>query len=107
MGSTKKEQYPPQFLKLAKTAKAIGHPARITILRHLSETGYDNNREFMHITQLSESTVYQHLQELKYAGFIREGYIGNDHFYFINHTALEQISLLKSILHHDFRDTGS
>jgi len=35
MGTTRTDLYAPEDLELASWAKALGHPARIAILRHL------------------------------------------------------------------------
>ena len=57
--------------QLARFAKAMGHPARITILQFLAkqETCYfgDINEEL----PIAKATVSQHLKELKDAGLIQ------------------------------------
>jgi ArsR family transcriptional regulator len=98
MGSTKKEQYATKLLIQAKTAKAIGHPARITILEYLAEHGYGNNLHFMLATELSDGTICQHLKELLHAGLIEERFSENLHFYFLCPKALERVKSLENIL---------
>ena len=98
MGSTKKEQYSLTQLRYASIAKAIGHPARVAIIRHLAEMGMSNNYSFMAVTQLAEATVCQHLKELLGAGLIGETFLGNTHCYFLTPEATDDIALLKSVV---------
>lgn len=65
------EDYKADEISLARFAKAMGHPARIVILKYLSslDTCYfgDINKEL----PIAKATVSQHLAELKDAGLIR------------------------------------
>jgi len=58
-------------LKLARFAKALGHPARIAILRHLSSLKSCCFTEIADDLPLAYSTVSEHLTELKNAGLIQ------------------------------------
>lgn len=55
---------------LAKYAKALGHPARIEIIKILVEQKVADFQDFENAIPLSQSTISQHLKELKQAGFI-------------------------------------
>ena len=55
---------------LAAMAKAIGHPARVTILRRLRATDACVS-DIVQGMNLAQSTVSQHLKVLKEAGLIR------------------------------------
>jgi predicted transcriptional regulator len=55
---------------LATAAKAIAHPARIAILQYLLENNNQSCKEIVERLPFSQSTVSQHLAELKVAGFI-------------------------------------
>lgn len=57
--------------KLATIAKALGHPTRITILRHLENQSCCCTGDLVDILPISQSTVSQHLKELKNAGLIQ------------------------------------
>ena len=57
--------------RLAETAKAISHPARIAILRVLAERGSCICGEIVEELPLAQSTVSQHLKALKEAGLIQ------------------------------------
>jgi ArsR family transcriptional regulator len=57
--------------RIAETAKALGHPARIAILRVLAERGTCICGEIVEVLPLAQSTVSQHLKALKEAGLIQ------------------------------------
>lgn len=59
-------------LHLAKLCKALGHPARVIILRFLaSRRGGATCGEIVDQLPLAQSTVSQHLSVLKTAGLVR------------------------------------
>ena len=98
MGATKKQQYSNRQLAYARTAKAIGHPARIAIIEHLAEEGTTNNSACMSVTQLSDATVCQHLNELLGAGLINETFLGNRHVYYLTPEARTHVIRLKQVI---------
>ena len=55
---------------LAKFAKALGHPARIIIIKHLSNQSCCFTGDLLEVLPLAQSTISQHLKELKEAGLI-------------------------------------
>tara|TARA_R110001592_G_scaffold232725_5_gene490155 strand:- start:517 stop:837 length:321 start_codon:yes stop_codon:yes gene_type:complete len=56
---------------LAKFAKALSHPTRIAILKHLENQSCCFTGDLTAIFPLAQSTVSQHLKELKNAGLIQ------------------------------------
>ena len=56
--------------ELAKFAKALGHPTRIKIIKYLSSQSYCHTSELLDFLPLAQSTVSQHLKELKDTGLI-------------------------------------
>jgi len=56
---------------LARLAKAIGHPARVAILRFLTASGDCQCGAIVDQLPLAQATVSQHLKVLKSAGLIR------------------------------------
>ena len=56
--------------ELARLAAALGHPARVAIVRFLHERGECICGEIVEILPLAQSTVSQHLKTLKEAGWI-------------------------------------
>ncbi|TVQ05217.1 MAG: ArsR family transcriptional regulator [Balneolaceae bacterium] len=57
--------------RTAELAKALGHPARIAILRLLSERNTCICGDITDVLPLAQSTVSQHLKALKTAGLIK------------------------------------
>jgi ArsR family transcriptional regulator len=55
----------------AERLKALGHPARLEILRVLAARGMCVCGEVVKVIPLSQATVSQHLKILKEAGLIR------------------------------------
>ena len=71
MGTAKKEEFTSKDNKIAKYAKALGHPARIAILQLLLKKQNCICGDIVDELPLSQSTVSQHLKELKEAGLIK------------------------------------
>ena len=57
--------------ELAMFAKALAHPTRIIILKHLENQSYCFTGDLVDILPLAQSTISQHLKELKNAGLIQ------------------------------------
>ncbi len=71
MALNKKELFNEQDIFLAEMAKSLSHPARIQILRILAEKNTCICGEIVEILPLAQSTVSQHLLELKKAGLVK------------------------------------
>lgn len=63
-------EYSEDTITVAKFAKALGHPARIIILKHLSNQSCCFTGDLLEVLPLAQSTISQHLKELKEAGLI-------------------------------------
>lgn len=70
MGLTKSDNFTARENKLAQYAKALGHPARIAILEMLLKKQTCVCGDIVDELPLSQSTISQHLKELKEAGLI-------------------------------------
>ncbi len=81
--------------ELAELAKALGHPARVAILRELARRNVCVCGEIVDVLPLAQSTVSQHLKELKSAGLISGTVEGVKSCYCINH---DTVSRLKNLL---------
>jgi ArsR family transcriptional regulator len=57
--------------RLAKFARALGHPARVAIMRMLIQTDVCACGDIVSQLPLAQATVSQHLKVLKEAGLIR------------------------------------
>ena len=66
----KREIFEGKLQELAKFAKVISHPARLAILKYLSETKTCISGDISEHLPLSRATVSQHLKELKNFGLI-------------------------------------
>jgi ArsR family transcriptional regulator len=71
MGLTKTEEFTKTQNELASLTKALGHPARIAILQFLIEKNSCVCGDIVDELPLSQSTVSQHLKELKKVGLIK------------------------------------
>ena len=70
--------------ELAEFAKALAHPARIAILKELAGRQTCVCGEIVEVLPLAQSTVSQHLKELKEAGLIQGTVEGVKSCYCIN-----------------------
>jgi len=98
MANNKKEIFGSDSLKLADFAKAVSHPARVEILRILAEKNSCICGEIVLEIPLAQSTVSQHLKELKSAGLISGVIDGPRSCYCLNAQGVEEMSLLFSDL---------
>jgi ArsR family transcriptional regulator len=57
--------------ELARLARALGHPARVEIVRVLARRNTCLCGEIVELMPLAQSTVSQHLKVLKQAGLVR------------------------------------
>jgi DNA-binding transcriptional ArsR family regulator len=71
MGITKTDNFNHLQNRTARLAKALGHPARIAILELLLKKDTCICGGLVEELPLSQSTVSQHLKELKEAGLIK------------------------------------
>ena len=71
MGTSKIEEYTARENKIALYAKALAHPARVAIIQMLLKKQTCICGELVDELPLSQSTVSQHLKELKNAGLIK------------------------------------
>ncbi|WP_210516620.1 ArsR/SmtB family transcription factor [Hymenobacter terricola] len=71
MAAHKREQFTPAEQQIAVIAKALGHPARVAILRLLAQRQSCVCGELVLELPISQSTVSQHLKELKAAGLVQ------------------------------------
>ncbi len=71
MDVIKNKEYGLDQEQLARFAKAMGHPARITILNYLASMDSCYFGEIHNELPIAKATVSQHLKELKDAGLIQ------------------------------------
>ncbi len=83
---------------LAKLAKALGHPARVRILRLLSRKEARVCSQIVDELPLAQSTVSEHLRILKEAGLVRSSQDGPRIGYCINFDGLRRLKALVAII---------
>ncbi len=84
--------------ELAKLAKAIGHPARVRIIRMLSRKEARVCSQIVDELPLAQSTVSEHLRILKEAGLVRSSQDGPRVGYCINFDTLRKLKALIAII---------
>lgn len=84
--------------ELARLGKAIGHPARIRILRMLSRKEARVCSQIVDELPLAQSTVSEHLRILKEAGLIRSRQEGTRVGYCIDFDGLRRLKALVAII---------
>lgn len=100
MGARKAAVFSDTENEIAELAKALGHPARVAILKELARRDVCVCGEIVDTLPLAQSTVSQHLKELKAAGLISGTVEGVKSCYCINWDALKR---LKNLLDDCFR----
>ncbi len=88
MGASKAEYFSEELNSISILAKALGHPARISIIEHLLSVDGCICNDIVDVLPLSQPTVSQHLRELRDAGFIEGEIEGNTICYCLNKDAL-------------------
>src|SRR5512140_3785114 len=84
--------------ELAKLAKALGHPARVRILRMLSRKEARVCSQIVDELPLAQSTVSEHLRILKDAALVRSSQDGPRIGYCINFDGLRRLKALVAII---------
>lgn len=80
--------------ELARLAKALGHPARVAILRRLLAQGECVCGEIVDGLPLAQATVSQHLKVLKEAGLITGEVDGPRVCYCVNEKSVKRVKEL-------------
>jgi DNA-binding transcriptional ArsR family regulator len=107
MGTTKTGEYKQRETDLAKYAKAISHPARIAILNLLIKKQSCICGDIVDELPLSQSTVSQHLKELKEAGIIKGDIEGNSVCYCIDEKVWNRVKLQMNLFFEQYKATPS
>jgi DNA-binding transcriptional ArsR family regulator len=71
MKKSTREFYTAEQKKIARYAKAMGHPVRMYVLELLSKQSCCYSGDLSEILPIAKSTLSQHLKELKEAGLIQ------------------------------------
>ena len=95
MGLTKTAIFTTEQNAIAELAKALGHPARVAILQHLFSMDTCVCGDLVEEIGLAQSTISQHLKELKSVGLIKGNVEGTSVCYCVNR---ENWQAMQSIL---------
>lgn len=107
MAINKKDEFSQKEQDLAAFAKALAHPARIAILKVLAQKNECICGEIVDVLPLAQSTVSQHLKELKNAGLIDGTIDGPRSCYCINWKAFEKFNNELSFLFEKLKTTNA
>jgi DNA-binding transcriptional ArsR family regulator len=92
MGAPKTDHYSDYQNKIARIAKALGHPARVAIVGYLVQKDACICGDIVNELPLAQPTVSQHLKELKNAGIIKGEIEGNTICYCIDEQVIAKIT---------------
>ena len=101
MGISKTNEYNSTDLLIAKYAKALSHPARVAILNLLLKKQACVCGDIVEELPIAQSTVSQHLKELKEAGLIKGDIEGASVCYCID---INEWNKAKEILNNLFQE---
>ena len=107
MVQSKTSLFDKELAEKAELFKALSHPARLQILKFLSETNSCITGDISDEIPLGRTTVNQHLKELKNAGLIQGHIEGVKTMYCINPDRLNDLKqLLVSFLNEIQNEDG-
>jgi ArsR family transcriptional regulator, arsenate/arsenite/antimonite-responsive transcriptional repressor len=83
MGRTKKKSFQADINVISDIYKALGHPARLQIMKVLLEKKHSTCGEIVNELPLAQSTISKHLIELKRVGLIAEQFEGKKTIFYL------------------------
>jgi ArsR family transcriptional regulator, lead/cadmium/zinc/bismuth-responsive transcriptional repressor len=98
MGTTKTNNFTEDQNRKAELYKALGHPARIAIIEFLINQNSCVCGDIVEELPLSQSTISQHLKELKVVGIIKGEIEGAKTCYCIDEKAWKELENVSSLL---------
>ncbi|MFN6946003.1 MAG: ArsR/SmtB family transcription factor [Cytophagaceae bacterium] len=106
MGITKTHIFNDTQNRLARLAKALGHPARIAILEVIVKKKSCICGDLVEELPLAQSTISQHLRELKEAGIIQGEIEGTSICYCINEKVWKEAKKSLNALFNTYNNSG-
>lgn len=107
MPRTKANLFKEKDLQISRIAKALSHPARVAILRELARRNECICGHIVELIPLAQSTVSQHLKELRKAGLISGEIGGKRSCYCINPQAIQESVVAVQSFLAELQSTGS
>ncbi|MBX3009309.1 MAG: winged helix-turn-helix transcriptional regulator [Melioribacteraceae bacterium] len=90
MAKSKLDEFTQDEIWIADVAKALSHPARVSILKILAHKNVCVCGDIVELLPLAQSTVSQHLKELKRVGLIEGEIEGPKVCYCLNNKTMEK-----------------
>lgn len=94
MGVTKRFIYNEAINEVAQIAKVFAHPARVAILKHISEQENCICSDLVDEIGLSQPTISQHLSVIADAGLLKGRFEGKKKCYCLNLERFEEFHML-------------
>jgi DNA-binding transcriptional ArsR family regulator len=91
MGITKTIGFTDETNEMAEILKALGHPARLEIVKFLMTSSSCICGDIVEVLPLAQSTVSKHLSELKKVGIIKGTVTGNNICYCLDEKIIQKI----------------
>lgn len=104
MGLTKTTLFTVEENRIAELGKAFSHPARVAIIKYLLKKNACVCGDLVDVIPLSQSTVSQHLKELKRIGILKGNVEGTSVCYCINEKTWAEIRQTFSAIFDQFKD---
>lgn len=102
MGITKTQSFNQRQNTIATYAKVIGHPARVAIIDYLLKHSSCICNDLVEEFPLSQSTISQHLKELKQVGIIKGEIEGPKMCYCIDEKVWKEIQEIFSTMFNSY-----
>ena len=104
MGITKVEGFETHIIEMADVLKALGHPARLSIIEFLAKSPSCICNDLVDEIPLAQPTISRHLSELKKVGLIQGTITGKNICYCINEKTWSKVLSLVDTISLDIRD---
>ncbi len=98
MPTKKNDLFTEEEQEMANIANALSHPARIAILKYLAKQNECICGDIVAEIPLAQSTISQHLKELKKVSLIKGEIEGVKTCYCINWDSIEKVKLIFNTL---------
>lgn len=104
MGVTKRYIYTNQINDIANFAKVFAHPARVAIIKHISEHNGCICNDLVDEIGLSQATISQHLTVIGNVGFLKGRFEGKKKYYYLNTDRFDEAQI---VLNSFFKKTAN
>jgi len=96
MAIHKRDKFSNNLNQIAALLKVMSHPARLEIIRLLSNSRRCICKDLVSLLPLSQATVSQHLRELEKHSLIKRESVGTKSVFSLNHKTMLKIDKLFS-----------